>query len=209
MLWEAVPTALAASFSPATLVVVAGLLARERGRQLSLAFLAAAAAVTLMVGFLVVTVLADTRIDDSRRHPTVPPALDIALGVAAVVFAVVMLRRPPRDKKERRRETRLATAVVLGLAMGSPSPMYLMSLHSVAQAKPAVGVRTAEVILIAAIVLLMAELPILTYLVAPERTSAMLGSANAWFARHGRVITVVVAAGAGCYFVVKGLVRLL
>ena len=162
-----------------------------------------------MVGFLVVSVLADTKIDDSRRHPTVPPALDIGLGVAALVFAVVVLRRVPRDKKERRRETRLATAVVLGLAMGSPSPMYLMSLHSVAQAKPAAGVRTAEVVLIAAIVLMMAELPILTYLIAPERTYATLSAANAWFARNGRIIGAVVAAGAGCYFVVKGLVRFL
>ena len=221
MLWEAVPTALAASVSPATLVIVAGLLARDRARQLSLTFLAAAAALTLMIGFLVVTVLADTEFDDSRRHPTAPPVLDIVLGAAAVVFAVVILRRKPRvknkskrrgrgkDAEERRRETRLATAIALGLMVGTPSPMYLLALHSVSQGKPAVGVRVFDVILIAALVLLMAELPILTYLIAPERTHAALKSANEWFARNGRVIAAAAAAGAGCYFVVKGLIGLL
>lgn len=213
MLWEAVPTALAASFSPTTLVIVAGLLARERARLLSLTFLAAAASLTLLIGFLVVTVLAGTEFDDRQRHPTAPPVLDIVLGAAAVALAVVIWRRTPRakskDKKPSLREPRLTTALVLGLVVGTPSPMYLLALHSISQGKPAAGVRALSVILIAAVVLLAAEVPILTYLIAPERTHSALRAANIWLARNGRVIAAAAAGGVGCYFMIKGIVGLL
>jgi hypothetical protein len=216
MLWEALPTALVASFSPTTLVIVAGLLARDRPLKLSLAFLAAAAGVTLGVGFVVVTILAGTHIDDSRKHPTGPPALSIALGVAAIGLAVFLGVRKPRQKTEkpRTRKRRLAeaplfAAVVLGLAMGSPSPLYVLSLHSIVQAEPGAGARSVDVVIIAAVVLLMAELPILTYLLWPERTSAALHRANSWFARNGRIVAATAAGVAGCYFVVKGVARLL
>ena len=214
MLWEALPTALVAAFSPTTLVIVAGLLARDRPLRLSLSFLAAAAGVTLLVGFLVVTVLATTNVDNSRRHPTVPPALNIGLGLAAVGLAVFITVHKPRARTERqkkrdRQRAPLLTAVLLGLAMGSPSPLYVLSLHSVAQADPGAGARTVDVLIIAAVVLLMAELPIITYLLWPDRTAAELHRANTWFARNGRIVAAVAAGGIGCYFVVKGLVRLL
>jgi hypothetical protein len=220
MLWEALPTALVAAFSPTTLVIVAGLLARDRPLQLSLSFLAAAAGVTLLVGFLIVTVLADTKIDDSRKHPTGPPALDIGLGVAAIGLAVFIGVRKPREKqnKPRFRRTRkkrsgarapLVTAVVLGIAMGSPSPLYLLSLHSISQGQRGAGARSVDVVVLAAVVLLMAELPIVAYLLWPERTSADLHRANSWFARNGRVLAAAAAGAVGFYFVVKGVVRLL
>lgn len=223
MLWEALPTALVASFSPTTLVIVAGLLARDRPLHLSLAFLAAAAGVTLLVGFLIVTVLADTKIDDSRKHPTGPPALDIGLGVAAIALAVFIGLRKPREKAARKPRFRragkaekkpranapLLTAVALGVAMGSPSPLYLLSLHTISQGQGGAGARGVDVVVLAVVVLLMAELPILTYLLWPARTSAELHRANTWFARNGRVLAAVAAGGAGFYFVLKGVVRLL
>ncbi|MEY9861043.1 hypothetical protein ABH935_006681 [Catenulispora sp. GAS73] len=208
MPWDAVPPALVAAFSPTTLVIVAGLLSRGRPLRLAFAFVAAAGAVTVGVGFLVVGALAASGWENKRRHPAAPPGLDLALGATALLFAVMVARRAPREVKVRRGETRLITAVVLGAAMGSPSPLYLLSLHTVAEANKSSAARYLDVVLLAVVVLLMAEIPVLTYIVAPEHTAARLAAANNWLTRHGQPILILAAAAVGCYFVVKGLAGL-
>lgn len=208
MPWDAVPPAVVAAFSPATLLIVAGLLSRDRPLRLAFSFLIAAGVITLAVGFAVVGALAASGWEDKRRNPTASPALDVVLGAAALLFAVMVARRAPREAKVRRGDTRLATAVVLGVAMGSPSPLYLLSLHTVAQAHVSSGARYFFVVLLAAVVLLMAEVPILTYVAAPTRTAARLAAANAWLARRGQAIFVLAATAIGCYFVVKGVTGL-
>jgi hypothetical protein len=209
MPWDAVPPALAASFSPTTLLIVAGLLSRGRPLRLAFAFLAAAGAVAVAVGFAVVGALAASGWDNRRKHPSAPPSIDLALGAAALLFAVMVARHAPREVKVRRGETRLVTAVILGAAMGSPSPLYLLSLHTVAQANMSSTARYLDVVVLAGVVLLMAEVPILTYIAAPAGTAARLAAANSWLARHGQAILVLAAAAVGCYFVVKGLAGLL
>ena len=210
MLWEAIPTALAASFSPSALLIVAGLLGLPRPIRNATVFLISAAVVTLAVGFAVVEVLKNTSIDDSHKHPTVSPALDLIIGVVILVFAAFVARRPPRGPKDKpaQREMRLLVIVGLGLFMGTPSPLYLASLHSIAKGNPGAAAAVFDVILIAAIVLLMVELPIVLYLVAPERAAALLKAANGWLARNGRVIALSAAGIVGCYFVISGIVRL-
>lgn len=206
--WESLPPAFAASFSPTSLVIVAWLLSRSRPLKLSLAFLAAAAAVALTVGFVFVAVLGSSGLDNKNKHPTVPPALDLVLGLAALLFAVVVARRKPRPPKEHQYEPRLVTVILLGLALGSPSPLYLLSLHSVSQEQHSYALLALQVVVLAAIVLLMAEIPIVTYKFAPQRTGDALASANAWLARHGKLIAVAATAAVGVYFVIKGIVGL-
>ncbi len=55
----------------------------------------------------------------------------------------------------------------------------------------------------------MVELPMLMLLAVPDRAAAALESTNLWFARNGRLLAVLAAAGAGVYLVVRGLAGLL
>jgi hypothetical protein len=210
MLWEAVPTALAAALSPPTLLIVAGLLSLERPMRNASVFMVTAAVVTVGVGFALVQILKSTGIDDSHKHRTVPPALDLALGVVILVFAAFVARRPPHETKEKaeQREMRLLVIVGLGLFVGSPSALYVTSLHSIAKGNPSGATVVLDVLLIAAIVLLMAEIPIALYAIAPDRTAAALKATNEWLARHGRVIVLAAAVVVGCYFVISGIVHL-
>ncbi|NUP45890.1 MAG: hypothetical protein HOW97_01035 [Catenulispora sp.] len=210
MLWEAIPSALAAAFSPSTLLIVAGLLGMAHPMRNAAVFLITAATVTLAVGFAVVEVLKGTSFDDSTKHPTVPPALDLVIGLVILAFGAYVARRPPRapKKKPEEREMRLLVVVGLGLLLGSPSPLYLASLHSVAKGNPSGAAVVFDVFLLAAIVLLMAELPILYYLIAPERAAAALRRANEWLARNGRTIGLGAAGIVGTYFVISGIVGL-
>lgn len=208
MLWEAVPTALVAAFSPWTLLIVAELLSRDRPIRPALVFLATAAATTLAIGFAVVLALGSSGIENTHKHRTVPPALDVALGLLILAGALFVARRPARGPKKKRREAGLAAVIVLGVVVGSPSPLYLASLHSIAKGNPSAAIATVDVLMIAALVLLLAELPIVMFLLAPERSTAVLEATNAWLGRHGRVIGVTAACAVGCYFVVIGVVHL-
>jgi hypothetical protein len=188
---------------------VAELLNRERPTRLALVFLAAAGVTTLAIGFAVVLAVGGSGIDNGRKHRTVPPALDVALGVLVLAAAFFVARRAPREpKRARRREAGLLAVIVLGLLVGSPSPLYLTSLHSVAKGDPSTVGATVDVLVIAALVLLMAEVPIVMFLLAPERSTRVLEAVNAWLSRHGRVIGVTAAGAVGCYFVVTGAVHL-
>jgi hypothetical protein len=173
-------------------------------------FLVAAATVTLTVGFVVVEVLKGTSVDDSSKHPTVPPAIDLVIGLVILAFGVFVARRPRRAPKQKpdKREMRLLVVVGLGLLLGSPSPLYLASLHAVAKGNPSGAAVVFDVILLAAIVLLMAELPIGYYLIAPERADAALKAVNEWLARNGRTIALGAAGVVGTYFVISGIVGL-
>lgn len=210
MLWEAIPTALAASFSPATLLIVTGLLGLKRPILYASVFLASATAVTVGVGLAVVFGLQGVG-DTGREHPTLPPALDLALGLLILSYAAIVARRPRRPPKQKpeQREMRLLVVVGLGLFTGSPSPLYLASLHSVAKGDPTAAVAVLSVVLLAAIVLLMAELPVVFYLVAPGRTVAILKTVNGWLAQNGRTIALTAAAVVGTYFVLRGIASLI
>jgi hypothetical protein len=209
-LWEAIPSALAAAFAPSTLLIVAGLLGMAHPLRNATVFLTAAAITTLTVGFVVVLVLKDTGVDDSSKHPTVPPAIDLAIGLVILVFGWFVARRPPRAPKQKpeQREMRLLVVVGLGLLLGTPSPLYLSSLHSVAKGNPSTAAAIVDVIVLAAIVLLMAEVPLVHYLIDPERAAAALKTANEWLARNGRVIGLYAAGIVGTYFVISGIVQL-
>ena len=224
MLLQAVLTALVAGFAPWTLLVVATLLAKEqRPMRHALVFLAAAAAFTLAVGFLVVEALGASGLENTQRHRSVPPWIDIGIGIAILVAVPFLARRTPerqQEKKDRkaarnptrkqrqRREAGLLAAVTLGLFVGSPSPLYLASLHSLSESQPNAEIGTLEVVLIAMLVLFMAEIPIILYAIWPERTTAALKTTNAWLSRHGHVILVVAATVVGCYFIIHGAVNL-
>jgi hypothetical protein len=164
------------------------------------------------VGFAVVEVLKTTSVDDSSKHHTVPPAIDLGIGLVILGFGLYVARRPPRAPKQKKkpeeREMRLLVVVGLGMVLGSPSPLYLASLHSIAKGNPSQAAVVVDVIVLAAIVLLMAELPILYYAIAPERAAAALRAVNEWLARHGRVIGLSAAAIVGTYFVINGIVGL-
>lgn len=210
MLWEAIPSALAAAFAPSTLLIVAGLLGMTHPVRNATVFLITAAVVTLAVGFIVVEVLTGTDADNSTKHPTVPPAIDLAIGLVILAFGAFVARRPPRARKKKpeKREMRLLVVVGLGLVLGSPSPLYLASLHAVAKGNPSGVAAVVDVIILAAIVLLMAEVPIAYYLFAPERAAAALKRVNEWLARNGRVIGLSAAAIVGTYFTISGIVQL-
>ena len=54
-----------------------------------------------------------------------------------------------------------------------------------------------------------AEVPIVAYLFAPERTIAAITRFNGWLTRNGRLAAAIALAVVGAYLTARGFVRLL
>jgi hypothetical protein len=202
MLAVAIPAALGGAIYPQALLFVAFLLTRSDPRKHALVFLAGGALIALGVGFAAVLVLQGTGLENAQ-HRTIPPWIDLGLGVLLILFAVVVYVRPPHrpGKSRQRRELGLVSVFAIGVFMYSPSPFYLASLHAIAEGHPGAVATALSVVLVAAIYLLMAEIPIAAHAIWPEATLRGVGTVNGWLSRHGRTLLCVAAAGFGLYLV--------
>ena len=89
-------------------------------------------------------------------------------------------RRPAATTDAPRRKQRSACGLFAFRAITYlPSVFYLTALHQIAQSDASALTITLSVLLIAVVVLLIVELPIVLYLVWPERTERIL---DAWIA---------------------------
>ncbi|HET6504274.1 MAG TPA: GAP family protein [Amycolatopsis sp.] len=209
MLSEAVPAAFGAAIYPPALLFIAFLLVNPQPRRRALIFLAGAVLITLGVGFLVVLALQGSGVE-STRHRTVPPWIDLALGIVLVAFALAVYLRPPRGPKAAKRDRELGLIGLLGVGifMYAPSPLYLSSLHSIAKANAGLLVTVLSIVLVAAIYMLLIEIPIIAHAIWPDTTVRGVTAVNTWLTRHGRTIIIIVAAGFGAYLIGSGIARL-
>jgi hypothetical protein len=209
MLLQAVPPALAAAIYPQALLFVAFILGRPRPRRNALVFLAGAVVITLGVGFAVVLLLQHSSLE-GPRHPSVPPWIDLGIGVALLVVAAVVYLRPSRPKEERARRRELGVLAVfgIGLVMYTPSPFYLASLHAIAKGHAGALATVAAVVLVAVLFMLIVEVPIAAHALWPETTIRTVHATNAWLSRHGRTLICLAATALGGYLTVTAIVHL-
>jgi Sap, sulfolipid-1-addressing protein len=210
MLAHAIPAALAAAIYPQALLFVAFVLGRPQPRKRASIFLAGAAVVTLGVGFAVVLLLQHTGVEDAR-HPTVPPWIDLGLGVALLLVAAAVCLRPPRrtPRSERHRELGVLGLFAIGLVMYTPSPFYLASLHAIATSHDGAVATAGGIVLVAILFMLMAEIPIVAHVIWPEATIRTVGVVNGWLSRHGRTLIAVAAIALGGYLIASAVIRLI
>ncbi len=210
MLTEAVPAAFGAALYPPGLLFVAYLLVNPQPRKRALVFIAGAVIATLGFGFALVFILQGTGVERSPRHRTVPTWVDLAIGILILGFAIYVWFRPPRGPKaaKQRRELGLVGLLMVGLVMYTPAPLYLAALHSIAKAHDSVLVTILSVVLVAAIYMLVIEIPVIAHAIWPEPTIRVVTAVNAWLGRYGRTIVLLAAMAFGIYLVVTATVHL-
>jgi Sap-like sulfolipid-1-addressing protein len=93
------------------------------------------------------------------------------------------------------------------LFVNVPGAAYLIALKDIAAGDYPVGGVVGRILLFNAIMFLLAEIPLVGLLVAPERTGAFVGDMNDWLRDHSRQLAIIVCATMGLYLVVRGLSR--
>jgi Sap, sulfolipid-1-addressing protein len=213
---EAVSLALAASIYPPALAVV---IALGRGTQVRLRVLllvVAAFFTVLVTGSLMLLLFTEVGGSSSPTR-TVGTGLYIAAGVALVGLAAHLQKRDPdaskKDAGTSKTDRYLESArlvLLLGVVLYVvPSPIFVGVVKAIADTHASTAQQLVYLVTALVIMLWMIEIPMLLLLMFPARGSRVLESVNGWFARNGRLVAVLVSAGAGLYLIAVGLLEVL
>jgi hypothetical protein len=209
------------------------ILTRPQPLRLLAAFLIGGMATSIVVGFVVLKVIDGTGIATGSTGKSVGPGIDIAVGVASLALAWVAAtgralpfaeRRAARKRKREEKKAQedakdpwtkrilardsLWLAFALGIVLDLPSVWYLAALKDIAEANHGVGVEFAAILTFNLIMFALIEIPLVYYLLAPERAAAIVERGSAWAHRNARQIGAWVAGVIGAYLVISGILDL-
>jgi hypothetical protein len=219
---DIIPLALAAAVYPPLLAGIIVLLARDKPVAMLAAFMAGGMVVTFVLGLLIVLVLGDWL--SNRTQNSTSPVVDIVIGALSLLGAFVLHRRirerkrgvvraakKPKDGPSRTQlmlnEGTPWAAFAAGLILCLPGIWYLDALKDIAQSDPSTATVFVDIIAFMLIMFVLAELPLIGYMVAPEATQVRVASFQAWMSRNGRTVGMWAAALIGAYLLIKGIVN--
>jgi len=219
---ELIPLAIASAFWPILLVVVIVSLRATHPILLLVSFLAGGLLTTITVGLVVIYALEGSSLTGSSQS-TFDPAVEIAAGAFALLAAAVLWRRygvlpeppaeRPADADPGRLERMLDRGAPLAFAAGIvfnilPGVFPLVALKDIAEMD--IGFAETVVVLLCFYLIMFAfiEVPLVSYLVAPEWTAQATQRFNAWLDRNTRRVAIGALAGVGVYLIVKGIIGL-
>jgi Sap-like sulfolipid-1-addressing protein len=211
--------AVASAFWPLLLAVDVVALHAPHPARLLACFLAGGLLTCVVVGTLIVHALQRTSLVTGPR-PAADPVVYLGAGALAFLLALFLARRsriPSRKKKDTgpslyeralRRGAPLAflAGVVLNVV---PGVFPFVALKDVARLGYGAGATAAILTAFYVVMFAFVEVPLVSFLVAPERTMAMTADFNRWLSAHGRRIAIVVLWIVGAYLVARGVIAIL
>jgi len=99
-------------------------------------------------------------------------------------------------------------AWIAGLAVGMPTAYYLAAIAAILKSGSSTGVQIAAIIVFNVIAFAQAEIPIVSFLVAPDATRRRIVQIYNWVSSHQRVVVTVLAGVVGVYLLIVGISKL-
>jgi hypothetical protein len=209
------------------------ILTRPHPVRLLAAFLIGGMATSIVAGFILLKAIDGSGIATGSTGRSVGPGIDIVVGLAslALAFAVATGRDLPLAGRRAARKQRHAAAkagkepkdpwtqrilghdslwlaFALGVVLDLPSVWYLAALKDIAQADHAVPLELGLILTFNLIMFALIEIPLVFYLLAPERSAAAVAGFSSWGHSHARQIGASVAGVVGAYLLVSGIIDL-
>ena len=218
--------ALTAALNPTLLAATTLMLLLPRPKRLLLGYLLGAYTTSITVGIAIVYWLNTSGTIKTTKH-TVNPILDITLGLLALLVAVVIgtgrltarrarrqARRADKPKKTPRWQRSLSKGsardtFVVGVLLSFPGASYLAALDGIHKQNLSAIETVLAILAVNVIMLMLLELPLLGYAVAPEWTPAAVERLKAWLARNGAHAAVVGATVIGLLLIARGIITIL
>ncbi len=202
-------------------------------KRLLVGYLAGALLTSLTIGFVIVFAVHDSSATSSGES-TVSPAIDFALGALLLIVAYVLRAGHDERIKARRAERRLAKSggaepeekgpskveellgrgspritFALGVVLTLPGVSYLAALRDIQDHGYSTGGKILAILAFNVMLLILLEIPLLGYVVAPERTVVEVQRFRGWLTRNGRQMAIVAAAVLGLFLLVRGAIEVL
>jgi Sap, sulfolipid-1-addressing protein len=220
---------LAACYPPATLVAALYLTSARPGKSTAF-FVAGGLVIVTLVGTIVLIALRAGGLSLPGQHQS-RYGLRLALGVVALIAAVLIYRHKPKDRQQhegaepaagqpdQRRQkkgliARLSadpkprSAFAVGVVMFGPSITFLAAVQVVASAKADVQATIGAMAMIIVLTVAFAWLPLIAYLIAPDATVRHLRAFDAWLRRHRKNVMAGAVGLIGVLLVAQGIAGL-
>jgi hypothetical protein len=217
--------AFTAALNPTLLTGVTVMLTLERPKRLLTGFLAGALVTSVTCGLVLVFALPHSSTSSTAKH-SVNPILNIALG--ALVLLVVFVVATGRDQRRRawserkrarsadkpdprwRRQLSKGSArdtFVVGILLSFPGASYIAGMDLLHKQNVGTVATVLLVLAFNAIMLILLELPLLGYAIAPDWTAATIERFSSWLIRRGGRVALVAGAIAGVLLILRGIVN--
>ena len=207
---------LAAAFAAPIAIVVSALVLGKSKRPVPSAwtFVAGAAFLDVLFAFVV---LASGLFDEGGDAGAY---IDVGLGILFGVMgglAVFETESPEKDAARRARAEHIATAklstlfgagIVVQVINFDAIAVFGGALKDIAAADISTGEAIFATLFGLAIMLSVYYMPVVIYMLSPQRAIPLLGRMTEWIMDNSWMIEIVVGLGFGAYFLLKGLVVL-
>jgi hypothetical protein len=203
--------AIAMSLEPFRIGMTTVMLNRPRPVLQLLAFLSGGFVMGTTVG-LVVLFLFRPRILGSAHFSL--PKVQIAIGVLTLLVAAVVgtkvlsgrFSRVHAGTRTRRllNGRSLWVAGTAGLGIALPSIDYLAVLAVILASGATAATQVGALLMFNVVAFALVEIPLVGYLVAPERTRALMGALQGWLQSRSPRAVAALLAGLGCTLLVVG-----
>jgi Sap, sulfolipid-1-addressing protein len=216
-----------AALYPTLLAATTVMLLLPHPKRLLLGYLLGAAMTSVTLGLLIVFTLRHSGLVQTTQT-TLGPGADIALGLLALTIVLVLGTGRDQRVVERRRERKAAkgstgpprwqqalgrgsarTTFVVGALLTLPGATYITALYRIADENLADPVTVAVILAFNLIMLMLLEIPLLAYTIAPDWTPKAVERFKRALRERGRGWAVRGAAIVGILLIARGIVTLL
>jgi Sap, sulfolipid-1-addressing protein len=224
---QVVLLSLTASLNPTLVAATTVMLLLDKPTRLMLGYLIGALMTSITLGLIIVFSLSGSSASNTTEN-TLSPAVDIGLGAVALAISFVLYTGRAQRLRERRRARKAAkpdkgpprwqrelskgsprTTFVVGAMLTLPGASYLAGLDAIHKLKYSTPVTVLLVIGFNLVMLWLLEVPLASFLVAPEWTPRAIDRAKLWVSRHAHMFAVRGFAAVGTLLVIKGVVGLI
>jgi len=225
---------LVSMFNPSLLAAVTVMLLLPNPKRLMLGYLLGAYTTSITLGLVIVFSLHGSSTESTSKH-TISPVEDIVVGVTAVAIAWVLRTgrdQPLQERRRRKKDAKLKAreeagkpteslplrllgkgdprvTFVVGAVLSFPGVSYLDALDHIHKLNPGTVPTVLLVVGFCLLQQILLELPLLSYVFAPEGTQDRVSRFKAWIGRKGRTAVVIGATVIGLILIARGVIALL
>ena len=224
---EAFAFSLSAAVNPTLFAALLVMLVSKNAQRLMTSYLFGAYLTSITIGLVIVFALPQSSAVSTSRH-TLNPAVDLALGFLLIVAGIVLWSGPhdrvaawSRERTEKEAEKgpprwRRAldegsprVAFVVGMALSLPGASYLIALDLLHKQDLPTLASGLCVIAFCLIQLILLELPVLGFALAPNQAVTAVERFQGWISSDARKIATWAALVVGALLAVRGVLELL
>jgi hypothetical protein len=95
-----------------------------------------------------------------------------------------------------------------GVAFGMPSAYYLAAIAAILKSGVGTSAQIAALLVFSLVAFAVAEIPLVSFAVAPEATSERIDQLYTWVSTHQRLVVATLASIVGVYLIIMGISKL-